>query len=101
MKKEHIEKMSIQELEKKTKTYKMATIVLSILVLIMFVASFLNYQESGLSFPVFMPFFFVPMVIINRMTFLKLQKELKSSQKGLKIKVFFDYASFDFVRKNI
>ncbi len=81
MKKEQIEKMSLEMLKKKAKTYKMATIVLSILVLIMFVASFFNYQENGVSFSVFLPLFFLPMVIINRMSFLKLQKAIKSRQK--------------------
>ncbi|MCL6295475.1 hypothetical protein [Jejuia spongiicola] len=81
MKKEQIEKMSFEELVKKTKTYKMATIVLSVLVLIMFVTSFFSYQENGVSFSVFLPLFFLPMVLTNRMTFLKLQKELKSRQK--------------------
>jgi len=82
MKKEQIEKLSLDELETKIKTYKFSNGIMIGLILVMFVAAFLPGAKESLVFKV-LPFSFLPLLIINIGTARKLSEELKERQTHL------------------
>ncbi|MGK7397060.1 MAG: hypothetical protein ACNS62_20960 [Candidatus Cyclobacteriaceae bacterium M3_2C_046] len=76
MTKEKLKNMNLEELHKIGKTYRLAAIVLTGIVLIMAILSILHYQASGFNFMVFLPLFFLPLVLANALAAKRFHQEI-------------------------
>jgi hypothetical protein len=83
MKKEDYSQYSIEELTKKEKTAKVATITLGVVVFLQFlVGLFLTYKQ-GFSIFIVLPFTFLPILIVNISTMKKIRAEIDSRNTSL------------------
>ena len=82
MKKEDYSQYSIEDLTKKEKTAKVATIMLGFVIFLQFlVGVFLTYQQ-GFSIFIVLPFTFLPILIVNISTMKKIRAEIDSRKKA-------------------
>ncbi len=77
IKREDLKQVATPVLQKKYKTFKIAIIVLVTIVSVMGAISVLNWQANGLSPTVLLPVFFIPMVIVNYLSFKRIKDELR------------------------
>lgn len=82
MKKEDYSQYSIEDLSKREKTAKVATIALgSLLLLQLLVGLFLTFKQ-GFNIFIFLPFAFLPILIVNISTMKKIRAEIDSRNKA-------------------
>lgn len=80
MRKEDISKMDTEKLAKKVKANAITTGILIVIVLAMFVVSFIESAEDATLPSKLLPAAFIPLVISSLMTTKKLRKELAIRQ---------------------
>lgn len=81
MKKEDYSKYSIEDLTKKEKTAKVATIALGALIVMQFFPClYLTYKQGFNVFTV-LPFTFLPLLMVNILTLKKIKAEMNSRNK--------------------
>ena len=78
MKKEDLKSVATDVLQKKYKSFQIAFYILLGLVIVMCIASFLNWQKSGFDATTLLPVFFIPMVLVNYFNVRKIKQELES-----------------------
>lgn len=82
MKKEDYSKYSIEDLTKKEKTAKVATIALGALIVMQFFPClYLTYKQGFNVFTV-LPFTFLPLLMVNILTLKKIKAEMNSRNKA-------------------
>ncbi|MBL7886229.1 MAG: hypothetical protein JNJ52_05745 [Flavobacterium sp.] len=82
MKKEDYSKYSIEDLIKKEKTAKVATIALGALIVMQFFPClYLTYKQGFNVFTV-LPFTFLPLLMVNILTLKKIKAEMNSRNKA-------------------
>ncbi len=78
VKREDLKHVATAVLQKKHKLFRIAFVILVVLVLLMVSISFFNWKANGLNATAILPVFFLPMVIINYLSFKRIREELKT-----------------------
>lgn len=78
MKKEDYSQLSIEELTKREKTAKTATIVLGVILALQFLIGIVLTFKQGFSVFTILPVTFFPILIINLSTIKKIREEINS-----------------------
>jgi hypothetical protein len=81
MKKEDYSQLSIEELTKKEKTAKMATIALAAIIVLQFLVGLFLTFKQGFNVFTILPITFLPILIVNYMTIKKIREEINSRSK--------------------
>lgn len=77
VKREDLKLVATPVLQKKYKTFRIALLVLVAIVPFITVLGFLNWMSNGLSATALLPVFFIPMVVVNYLSFKRIRAELE------------------------
>jgi uncharacterized membrane protein YadS len=78
VKREDLKQVDTAILQKKYRVFRIAFFVLIAIVLFMSVIGFLNWKTHGLNATALLPVFFIPMVIVNYLSFKRIKEELSA-----------------------
>ena len=81
MKKEDYSQLTIEELTKKEKTAKTATIALAVVIVLQFLVGLFLTFKQGFNVFTILPVTFLPILIVNYMTIKKIREEINSRSK--------------------
>lgn len=81
MKKEDYSKFTIEELTKKEKTAKTATIALAVIIVLQFLIGLYLTFKQGFGVFTILPITFLPILIVNYLMIKKIREEINSRSK--------------------